>query len=295
MLPIRTLDKPQYDFVPMLYQRMEPVLRLATLFLRATLPDIAKVRCAAVKDNVLSDGWRCTETKLRGVEDELMRMCSYYRITISKNPTMNFPDTVVESASTGTMANALNEVFAQTSINMEWVDFLGRADWDTMAPAEKYSKYLLMATMFVHELTHAVWCHRTIPRVEAEIRRNGQDDQDYPEPRFTSTDGYSELGYAIELQLLGGLTAFPHLGTLTAAEETCYFDPERMILTLIDVQGRVTAVHPMTHATVFSFFNPRTWMQSADGALPDLALELLPNIQQRGRSMSTILSRNPDG
>ncbi|EXJ93128.1 hypothetical protein A1O3_01685 [Capronia epimyces CBS 606.96] len=306
LLPLPILDQSQYDLPAALYQRMEPALKLATLFLRLVLPDLAKVRYGAVTTHVfgsqlertLTDFWRETDHKLRSFEGELARMCRYYRITVVGTGERDCPQGHIETAITGCIGNDSNwptstSVIVQSAITIEWLRYLADDNWHTLDAAEKYSRYVIMATTLVHELGHAVWCHRMLPCVKDEYHRAGTVTADRPEPRFVSQDGFVEIGYAIELQLFGGLLAFPHLGTPTAAETRSRQMHDRLLLTMIDVDGRAAAVHQLTTNTIFALFRPETWFQSRPGEFPNLRLKLGPDIRRPGRHMSTVLSDPP--
>ncbi|EXJ91342.1 hypothetical protein A1O1_04454 [Capronia coronata CBS 617.96] len=306
LLPLPLLDKSQHDYLPALYERLEPALKLATLFLKIVLPALAKIRYAMFRTfgsgsqtvRILSDSWRVTDHKLQSFERELERMCRYYRITLIGAGERDVPDGHFETAITGCIGNDDNyptskPVIVQSAITIDWLRYLTSEGWDTTDATEKYSKYVLMATTLVHELAHAVWCHRMLPLLNVEYQYSGQVTFDRPEPRFMSTDGFEEMGYVIELQLFGGLLAFPHLGTPTTAENTVRQTPERLFLTIVDIDGRAAAVHELTTETIFSFFHPQTWARFGNHESPNFKLDLLPDIRRPGRHMSTVLSDPP--
>lgn len=306
LLPLTVLDSPQYSFSTILYERMEPALKLATLFLRMTLPDLAKVRYGTFRsegsgfrtDRVLTDYWRATGNKLQSFERELERMCRYYRITVVGKGEHGSPHGHVETAITGCIGNEANwpdynPVIVQSGITIDWLHFLTAENWDTLDAAEKYSRYVLIATTLLHELAHAIWCHRMLHPVNNEYRRTGQITVDRPEPRFACINGFEELGYAVELQLFGGLLAFPHFGTPTTAEMVFEQTRDRLLLTIVDIDGRAAGVHPLTTDTIFSLFCPETWISSDAGWFLNFRLDLLPDIRRPGRHGSTVLSDPP--
>lgn len=306
-LPPSALAENTFDFPVKLYQRTEPALRLASLFLEMVMPDLARIRYAPVlvqtspsgeSERVLSNAWSPTDETLYQFDQELLRMSSSYRYTMIN------PADRVSSHNRGdfafTRAIADNEhhapscaVFVQTAIATDWLYFLLKDDWEAQSALEKCGRYFLLATTLVHELAHAVWCRRMIPLLEIEYFQTGRLTIDQPEPKFVSTDGFRELGYAIELQIFGGLPALPHFGTPMTAENTCCGGDYRILLSQIDIHGRTIGISQMASRTILSFFDPETWAPLRNGQLPNILRDLRLNFRPPRRAMSTVLSNPP--
>ncbi len=303
LLPLPSLDDHDYDFPQTMYQRMKPALRLATLFLNMALPDLAKVRYDVVRTQhgshdtpgtgrVLGDRWRATANKLMSFREELLRMSKHYRITILMRNRKGTGDYIAAACTTSVAYPSHSvphkKVLVQSAMGTEWLDFLARPDWETQTEGERYSYYFLLAATLVHELSHAVWSHRLLPSLELEYRRTRHLTLDRPEPKFTTTDAYAEIGYAIELRLFGGLSNFPHCGTPTSAEIDVQVKRDQILLTILDEHGRAIGVHPMMTSTLRSFFQAESWGSSGDGAFHKLTLDLLPDVKRSGPCMTIL-------
>ena len=228
-LSVPEQDRAEYNYSPEMCERMKPALRLATLFLKTSTPVMARIRYAPFAYFSLTEdgpsfkrldeaGWRETPEKLKSFEQDLLRMCTPYRITMVSNDSPIVLET--DAARNGGDVCAISALhyhyrhkaplkvdFPQTALSMQWIEFLRSPDWDTMDVSYKYNRLLSLALTLVHELAHAVWSYRVCSQLEYADRcpnrpiiHAGYQD----EPRYGSME-WAELGCVVEMMIMGGL------------------------------------------------------------------------------------------
>ncbi|OQV02055.1 hypothetical protein CLAIMM_07310 [Cladophialophora immunda] len=305
-LPLTELDKDAYDLAPIVYDRMKPALRLATLFMRHLMPEFARIAFAEVEQYVDSDGleyeeltdaWEYLPEETESFERNcLTRLCSDYRFTILTGDfARSLCDGHDELAGTCALLTHIpdaryDHAYPQTGLNSSWLWYLARDDWDTISTQEKYAKYFMFATTLVHELAHAVWIDRELSGFHVKGVENGEITFNAPEPRCFDSQQFEELGCAMELELFGSLPAFPHLGTPTTTERDCRDKPSNILFTLLDVQGRAIDIHKATARTIYSFFDPHFWYPLEENLSPAYIIELVETRRMPRRRLSTSLS-----
>lgn len=277
-LPFPDLAQPRYDYADVVYERMKPALRLATLFLRQVFPQMAKVRYAAIDNGVLSDDWQPTDANLQSFDQDLMRMRSEYFILLDYPNSPSVPDTLVEFGATCLFYNArqpppLRKVYTQTGLSWDLMKWYTDDSWDTQPAINKCCTNFMMATTLLHELVHAVHAYRHLPLIEEEYHRNGGQNLTLNKEPKLSAGHRRELGFAIELELFGGIPASGDPGT--PFEEKLSRRPSRLYLSTLNDYGFPDDGNPVGNASVFAFFDSSTWAQTPDEALFDYPLYLL--------------------
>ncbi|KIX98188.1 uncharacterized protein Z520_06268 [Fonsecaea multimorphosa CBS 102226] len=301
------LDERTYDLSQVVYDRMKPALRLASLFVRYVMPQFARIGSAEVREYVhpdgytykaLTDDWEYDPVRTARFEsNDLLRLCTNYRFTLltTDHFARSLCDAHDELAVTSALLNHVagapfDPVYPQTALNSSWIWYLAREDWDTISTEEKYSKYFMFATTLVHELAHAVWINRVYSGVRLKSDKNEEIALVEPEPSYFPDHDFAELGCAIELELFHSLPGFPHFGTPTTTERACSDEPHKVLFTLLDAKGRAIDIHQASTSTIYSFFDPRVWAMTDFYFQPDYVVELLENRRPPRRRLSTSLS-----
>ena len=303
-LSLPELGMEAFDLPDVLYHRMKPALRLATQLIRFILPDLARIRYANIikqvvdaryEDRVLADSWTSTPADINRLQREvLIPMCKDYRITILNSVHS-------ESARTRALINHSNRyrrIYPQTGLDSQWFRFLSRPDFATIPKEEKCGKYFLLAVSLVQELAHAVFLDRVLAELPHDDDVNAEEGEfalQETEPRCFSHGSFEELGYAMAVQLFGGIPGLSHFGTPTSVERDCgEGESYRVLFSTIDAEGRVVDVHQISKSQIFSFFQvERNEIWSAKhrhGYAPYIEMELLENDGPPRRRMSTVLS-----
>jgi hypothetical protein len=127
-----------------------------------------------------------------------------------------------------------------------------------------------------------------LPLLEDEFNNTGTLTIGFPEPKWIATDGFQELGYAIELQLFSGILNFPQPRTNILSKQYSKHQANSVVLTTIDIKGRAIGVHRMTKHALMVVTDPMSCTAGADGAFPEIVLELTLG---SGERMPTVLSR----
>ncbi|KIW75905.1 hypothetical protein Z517_10650 [Fonsecaea pedrosoi CBS 271.37] len=305
-LPLDELDKNTYDLSDLVYDRMKPALRLATLFLRQLMPELARVGLAKVeefmfpdgyKDKVLTDEWQFLQTATESFERHTLGLLSTkYRFTIlTREFARRLCDAHGELAGTSTLIThdpdaEFDFAYPQTALNSSWFWYFAGEDWETISTEEKYAKHFLFASTLIHELAHAVWINRVLTGAQIKGVGNGEIDLGVAEPRCFAYHEFAELGCAMELELFESIPSFPHFGTPTVSEAACRDDPSKVLFTILDVKGRAMDIHEATTKTIYSFFDPRFWAPMDENIAAEFEIELLANTRVPRRRLSTCLS-----
>lgn len=310
---LQELDMTQHDFPPVIYDRMVPGLRLATLILEKILPDLARIRfgdletktsTGNIEDRVLSSHQSVPESQVSLMRQELIEMC--YRIGFLPNASHDGATTFKLELNPPNMIS-----YVQSAIGSSWLNYLSNPDWDDDIQDldDRNGRYVLLACLLIHELAHAIWCQRMLPLAQDELARNGKLSVKYPEPKFNSSDGYCEVGYAIELQIFGGLLwttngkddDFGDVEWITNEKKKDFEDIPGFIkeqttvfgISCLTASGRASRRHQVIPQSVGALFNPSLWTRDETGKFPPLTLHMLPNLLNPGEEVETILSDPP--
>jgi hypothetical protein len=298
-LSIPELSKSQFDWPNATYGRMQPALRLATLFLKLALPELLRIFHSSIDENPsecghtrrsLLDPYLVRASHLKAFnEDVLQDMSSTYCFTFFGGDVF-FPSaartTVMKHGGNAQQMPSLAPVYARTALSAEWDLCLMRMDWDIIPMAEKYGKLFLLATTLIQELAHAVWIDGVASEMSADEIELAEDGERTlaPEPAFDLDDltHVPNLGYGVSWNLFAGVPALPYEGTWSAGEmpfgEGSSF---RIPLVIADDAGWVIAVNKISRHSIWRFFEPEQnplWVPFEYGENgPELELDLLPN------------------
>ncbi len=269
------LDMGRHNLAPQLYERMEPALRLATLFLIMANGDLARIMYGSLETQNNEAGqpeqrlkdWRGTPAKLKAFERELVQISKQYRFTwlpyLAANLQEDCPYEKTDTAITEVMMCPLHQrpfkkYYVQSALGTHWREFLERWDWDTMDQAEKDSRLLLLAVTLIHELAHAVWCHRLTSFYEYNQRYPGKLDFDPTEPKM-GMRSWAECGYVVEEMTLGGFLSFSNVVPSTTIPPYPVPPVNKVLFTTINPQTGVWRINEVRPYDVAEFFNPDTW------------------------------------
>ncbi|KAL6250190.1 hypothetical protein RBB50_002491 [Rhinocladiella similis] len=285
------LDKPEYNIDEVVYDRMKPGLRLATLFLEEATPELARIFYAGVEPEPNAAGhpgqrlkeWRGTPDKQRALGSELVRLSKMYRVTAldpqGGDPReINCPFAKTDTAITDlvfcpTHTRPHQKFYPQSAISNTWQAFFERQDWDTISDTEKEGRLLLLAVTLIHELAHVVWFHRVSRYYELALKRGRKDYSDIEfdpiEPKFAERQ-WAETGYVIEELMLGGFLSYSNV--VPTRDTTPHYPippTDRVLFTTRQwtVAGhsnfRVNEVKPFWISELFS---QETWERDANDA-----------------------------
>ncbi|KAI1622593.1 hypothetical protein EDD37DRAFT_696035 [Exophiala viscosa] len=289
-LSVPELDRAEYNYSPEMYERMMPALRLATLFLKTSTPVMARIRYAPFAHFSLTEGgqvfkaldeagWRETPEKLKSFEQDLLRMCTPYRITVVSNDCPMVLET--DAAREGQNVCAISDLqhhhdhksplkvdCPHTALSTQWIEFLRSPDWDTMDVSDKYSQLLSLALTLVHELAHAVWSYRKASELEYDRRCpkwTKLPRGHLREPRYGSME-WAELGYVAEMMIMGGLQELMHLEVnINLLGEKVPYLRKDIHFAQLDNNGSVVSVQTMEPMYTQVFFNGATWAEWIEG------------------------------
>ncbi|KAK5459423.1 hypothetical protein LTS15_003551 [Exophiala xenobiotica] len=283
------LDRPAHNLGRRVYERMEPALRLATIFLIMASPDLARIMYGSLETQINAAGqpeqrlkaWRSTPAKLKTFQRELVQISKQYRFTWlpyqAANPQLDCPYEKEDTAITDLMMCPLNrrplkEYYPQSALGDHWRLFLERQDWDTMQQIEKDSQLLLLAVTLIHELAHAVWWHRLSPLYAYNQRYYSQLDFDPTEPKMGMRP-WAECGYVIEEMMLGGFLSFANVVHSTTVPPYRIPPVDRLLFTSINHQTGAWKINAVRQYDVSDFFDPDTWDWDAqDEEYPNFAV-----------------------
>jgi hypothetical protein len=301
-VPLPELDTAEHDFPTELYDRMVPGLRLATLILEKILPDLARIRFGEfetmtstgnIEDRVLTSRHIVPESETSLMRQELNEMCDY-RIGFLPDPDSDGATTYKVEINPSDKA-----VYVQSAIGISWLKYLSSPDWndDTQHLYDRNGRYVVLACLLIHELAHAVWCQRMLPLAKDEVARTGKISINFPEPKFTSSDIYREVGYAVELQIFRAI-----MWATNEKEEdfgdiqwfTCEKEKKGVVgISFITASGKTNGRHKVTPQSVGALFDPSLWTRDETGKFPPLTLHILPNLLKPGEELPTLLSEPP--
>lgn len=312
-VPLEELDTAEHDFPPEIYDRMVPGLRLATLMLEKILPDLARLRFGEfetkassgnLEERVLTSCHIVPESEISLMRQELTEMCDY-RILV-------LPDQNSDGATTYKIeTNPTNRaVYIQSAIGSSWLKYLSSPEWDgnTQSLDDRNARYVLLACLLIHELAHVVWFRRLLPLAEDEFVRTGKVLVNFPEPKFTSSDVFREVGFAIELQIFGGFLwatnekgeNFGNIDWSPTEKEDFGDIPESMKekkgvvgISRVTASGKTYGRHKVTPQSIGALFNPSLWTRDETGKFPPLTLHILPNLLKPGEELKNFLSDPP--
>ncbi|KIW20397.1 hypothetical protein PV08_00972 [Exophiala spinifera] len=283
------IDEPENNIDEVVYDRMKPGLRLATLFLEQATPELARIYYAGLEPVANAAGhpgqrlreWRDTPAKQRALNNELTRVAKWYRITKLEDqggdpqdvcPHIKEDTAVTDLEYAPGHTRPLPIFWPRTSMSEVWQAFFERRDWDTIGETEKEIRLLLLAVTLIHELAHVVWFHRLTAKYVLARKRGPQDFSDLDfnesEPMFEGRP-WAECGYVIEETMLGGFLSYSNsVRNMNTPAGFSIPPTDRVLFTrkwwTAPGQGvwRVNAVKPYW---ISEFFSEDTWERDTNG------------------------------
>jgi hypothetical protein len=246
-------------------------------------------------EKVLVDPTSFTDLNLPAFERELLRLSNTFRLTFlpddHRGGQMMNCQRVGITAARGKHSNQppYKKVSIETGLGQHWLTTFFHSKWGETREDHKHSAYLLLATLLIHELAHAVWSHRMIPLLEDEFTKHGELTVDKPEPKWVESDVFWDLGYAIQLQLFSGLPNFNFPDHFRGLKT------DAISFGTLDIKGKIMGLHRLTRKALMTISDPVTWTQNANGVFSDIVLDLRPNAIKSNKRLSTVLSRQARG
>ena len=226
-------DDPQGIISNVIYERMKPALRLASLFLEISEAFFVKIYRA---DVVLEQGTPLLDEDFIDDDDDVQ---AYRAMLVSHSNTVRIytgyiQDSRIRNAcgKSSSFPNERMPVYQQ--LNPDYIDWYNRGDYDGQDIQKKNMIAFSMATTLVHEHAHAVWQTRNHAKFTAELD-NPRGELSLAEavararqrePYHSREDSQSELGLSWERYWFGGL--LPHFNcmlgpySVAAATGTCW-------------------------------------------------------------------------
>ena len=272
-LSVPQLSAKEFHLPDIVYERMKPALRLATLLVKIAMPNLWRIYQGNIEETAheaspveaLSLGFHWIEEDINDFDEYMLgHMSETYRFTVfTCDRSGNFFPAALTFASKHGQHSAvgLSSLYPQTALNSEWIQFLSSNDWDTISDEEKYGRLFILATTLLRELTHAIWAERCLKHMPTKMWKQAEDGEiDYAtEPQFhPEFQTCPELGYGLLSHMFNGSPDLPQGSSHSTPIEPSGKGPSyRVSFSRIDYNGRVMRFYTISRHSIFYIFDLR--------------------------------------